>query len=210
MITKVQLIKDLKCPAGPVEAHYPSLIQAMETYLIHTPDRVAAFLANALHETAGFNHFIERLSYRDPVRLCQFFRKFDLDKDRVIDPEEIEFAKRFVKSPVKLANYVYGGRFGNTDPGDGWKYRGRGIFQTTFKDNYAAVSKALGYDFVRDPDKLAEPPYAAKSAAYYWKTKGLNALADKGDLMGITRKINGGTNGHDHRLELYRIIREML
>lgn len=204
MITPEQLIVALNCHREGLKLHFPSILAACEDRMINTPERLAAFLANAAHETAGFSNFIERLSYRDPVRICQFFRKFDLDKDRVIDPEEIEFAKRFIKNPVELANHVYGGRFGNTDPGDGWKFRGRGIFQTTFKDNYADVSKALGYDFVRDPDKLAEPPFAAKSAAYYWHSKNLNKLADKGDLTTITKAINGGLNGHQDRIENYQ------
>ena len=199
MITKVQLTQDLKCPRGPVESHYPSLIQAMETYLIDTPDRVSAFLANVLHETEMLKRFTENLMYSEDRLLAIFPTR--------VTPTD---ARLLARNPILIANHVYANRYGNTEPGDGWKYRGRGMFQTTFKDNYEIISKALGYDFVSDPDKLAGPPYAAKSAAYYWKTKGLNALADKGDLMGITRKINGGTNGHDHRLELYRTIKGML
>lgn len=206
MITIEQLVAAISCNQEGLKMHYPSILAACEDRMINTPERLAAFLANAAHETEGFSIFIEKLSYRDPVRLCQFFRKFDLDKDRVINQEEIEFAKQFVKKPVELANHVYGGRFGNNSAGDGWKYRGRGIFQTTFKDNYAEVSKALGFDFVRDPDKLAEPPFAAKSAAYYWHSKNLNRIADKGDLVGITRAINGGLNGHQGRVDYYHKI----
>ena len=199
MITKEQLIKIFKCPRGPVEAHYPSLTQAMESYLIDTPDRVSAFLANVLHETGMLKRFTENLMYSEAGLLATFPTR--------VTPTE---ARQLAKNPVLIANHVYANRHGNTEPGDGWKYRGRGMFQTTFKDNYEALSQALGFDFVKDPDKVSEPPYAAKSAAYYWKSRGLNSLADKGDLMGITRKINGGTHGHDKRLALFHTIRGLL
>lgn len=99
----------------------------------------------------------------------------------------------------------YEGRvdLGNTEPGDGVKFRGRGLIQTTGRTNYQAVGDALGADLINQPELLAAPDLAARSAAWFWKTHGLNELADAGDFMRITRRINGGTNGYEDRLALY-------
>lgn len=91
----------------------------------------------------------------------------------------------------------YEGRkdLGNTQAGDGKRFMGRGIFQLTGRANYAAMSKKLGIDFVTNPEKAADPVIALRIACEYWRSRGLNALADKNDMKGITRKINGGQNG---------------
>lgn len=106
----------------------------------------------------------------------------------------------------------YEGRkdLGNTQAGDGFKYRGRGLIQTTGRANYLATGAALGVDLIADPERLAEPDLAARSAAWYWHQHGLNMLADVGDFELITRRINGGLNGYAERLELYTIAREVL
>lgn len=88
-----------------------------------------------------------------------------------------------------------GKRLGNTMPGDGAKFRGRGIFQCTGRFNYAKYGKAIGVDLIRQPDRAADPATSILIACEYWKAKGLNALADADDIEGITRKINGGLNG---------------
>ena len=97
---------------------------------------------------------------------------------------------------------AYEGRkdLGNTVKGDGVRYKGRGLIQITGRTNYKAVSKALGVDFIANPEKLEEPEYAVASAFWYWQSHGLNALADKDDSIAVTRRINGGTNGLDDRL----------
>jgi putative chitinase len=98
----------------------------------------------------------------------------------------------YVNNPEALANKVYANRIGNGDTasGDGWKYRGRGLIQLTGKDNYAALTKALGVDFVKDPDLVATPQYAALSAAWFWKNHGLNQLADVEDYKALSKRIN--------------------
>lgn len=100
------------------------------------------------------------------------------------------------------AQAKYEGRadLGNTEPGDGSRFRGRGLIQITGRTNYAEVSKALGYDFLADPDALAEPDMAAESSAWWWQHHGCNEMADAGNFLGVTRRINGGTNGYDDRL----------
>ena len=99
----------------------------------------------------------------------------------------------------------YEGRLdlGNTEPGDGAKFRGRGLLQTTGRANYAATGKALGVDLLLRPELLGLPPLAARSAGWFWQRKGLNELADAGDFTECTRRINGGLNGLAQRQELY-------
>lgn len=108
---------------------------------------------------------------------------------------------------------AYEGRkdLGNTQPGDGIKFRGRGIFQTTGRSNYKRASqKIFGDDrLLTVPGLLEEPRYAVLSALIFWKDNGLNQYADKNDVVGMTRRINGGTNGLDHRLQLFNKIRDV-
>jgi putative chitinase len=99
----------------------------------------------------------------------------------------------------------YEGRkdLGNTQVGDGFKYRGRGLIQTTGRYNYEKTSDALDVDFLRYPELLEEPQNAARSAAWWWQSHNLNRFADAGDIVGCTKAINGGTNGLEHRKKLY-------
>ncbi|WP_221937656.1 glycoside hydrolase family 19 protein [Variovorax sp. KBS0712] len=104
-----------------------------------------------------------------------------------------------------IAQQRYEGRrdIGNTQPGDGFRFRGRGLLQTTGRANYAALSKALGVDYVADPDRLALPIDAARSAGYFWQSKGLSAFADAGDFLTVVKRINGGFNGLSERQMLW-------
>lgn len=104
-----------------------------------------------------------------------------------------------------IAQQRYEGRrdIGNTQPGDGFRFRGRGLLQTTGRANYAALSKALGVDFVADPDRLAQPVDAARSAGYFWQSNGLSAFADKGDFLTVVKRVNGGFSGLSERQMLW-------
>lgn len=106
----------------------------------------------------------------------------------------------------------YEGRadLGNTQPGDGSRYRGRGLIQTTGRTNYQATGDALGVDLIAQPELLAEPALAARSAGWFWRSHGLNNLADVGDFELITRRINGGLNGYAERMALWVAAREVL
>ena len=95
----------------------------------------------------------------------------------------------------------YEGRIdlGNTEPGDGFKFRGRGLIQITGRANYKTCGTALGIDLIAQPELLEAPRYACRSAAWFWYSMGLNELADAGDFKKITRRINGGLNGYAER-----------
>jgi putative chitinase len=99
---------------------------------------------------------------------------------------------------------------GNIHPGDGLRYRGRGLIQITGRTNYRFAAAGLGMDLIAFPDQLAEPEAAARSAAWYWDWRGLNKLADAGEFEAITRRINGGLNGYPERLGLWAKAKEAL
>ncbi|MEW2924159.1 glycoside hydrolase family 19 protein [Pseudomonas juntendi] len=103
-------------------------------------------------------------------------------------------------------------RLGNTPEadGDGQKYRGHGLIQITGRDNHARCGEALGLDLLNHPELLEQPEHAANSAAWFWHKEGLNSLADKGDILAITKRINGGTNGLEDRKAIYKRALEVL
>jgi putative chitinase len=99
---------------------------------------------------------------------------------------------------------------GNCKPGDGYMYRGRGLIQLTGRENYRKASEALGVDLIAEPELLAEPALACRSAGWYWQTHGCNELADADEFEKITRRINGGLNGYAERLVLWKHAKEIL
>ncbi|SDR37023.1 putative chitinase [Pseudomonas grimontii] len=111
---------------------------------------------------------------------------------------------------AQQAGYEGRADLGNTVPGDGSKYRGRGLIQITGRANHAACGEALGLDLINQPEQLEQPQYAAMSAAWFWSTRGLNTLADQGDFVKITRRINGGINGLEDRLQLWERAKKVL
>jgi putative chitinase len=104
----------------------------------------------------------------------------------------------------------YGNRMGNAGPEEGFKFRGRGLIQLTGKNNYTEASAALGVDLIAEPERLGEPDLACRSAGWFWKSHGLNELADAGDFERVTKRINGGLNGYPERLALYGKAQEVL
>lgn len=156
---------------------------------ITTPLRLAHLLAQSSVETAGFTRLVENLNYT-------------AERIRAVWPSRfptVASAAPYARNPEALANKVYGGRFGNLDDGDGWKYRGRGTKQTTFRDNYAEVQAVTGLNVLADPDQLADPDKGLRAGCVYWESKGCNALADRDDIEALTRRVNGGLNGLPER-----------
>jgi putative chitinase len=171
------------------------LVNALEEAQINNPARIAAFLAQLGHESSSFSRFIENLNY-------------SADGLRATFPKYIKTAAEaaaYARKPEKIANRVYANRIGNgsESSGDGWKYRGRGPIQLTGKANYTQftrdVGSKFGVDFVRNPDLVADPVWGFRAAAWYWNTRGLNALADRGEFDEITYRINGGYKGKEDR-----------
>lgn len=116
---------------------------------------------------------------------------------------QLRFVREIWGPTAQQAGYEGRTDLGNTVKGDGSKYRGRGLIQITGRANYAACGEALGLDLLSKPELLELPQHAAMSAAWFWSAKGLNTLADQGDFVKITRRINGGTNGMADRQALY-------
>jgi putative chitinase len=161
------------------------LTAAFHRFDISTPERQAAFIGQCAHESGNFKTLQENLNYSAKGLNATWPSRFASEAD----------AQPFHRNPEKIANKVYGGRMGNTEDGDGWKYRGRGLIQLTGKDNYRLASDALGVDFVANPDLVLTKENAALTAAWYWNKRGLNKEADAKDFTGMTKKINGGTIG---------------
>lgn len=174
-------------------------------YEINTPARLAAFLAQVAHESVGLSRTVENLNYTADRLLAVWPSRFNQTTARQLD-----------RKPQLIAEHVYGRRLGNTATGDGWRYRGRGLIQVTGKANYEAIRdemRAVMRDvpnLVTDPDALAEPRWAAASAAAYWNSRGLNEPADRGAFDEITRRINGGQVGAMDRRERYARARNAL
>lgn len=187
--------------------------KAAAEFQINTPARLAAFIAQTGHESTGLSRLSENLYYSDAERVARIFRSgFDNNKNGVIEPAEIEFARAYIRNPEKLANRAYAGRGGNGDEasGDGWRFRGRGLIQVTFRDNYFHCGKALGLDLIANPDLLLEYVNAARSAAWFWQTNGCNELADKGDFLAVTRRINPPAEGQADRVARFNVAKAAL
>jgi len=111
---------------------------------------------------------------------------------------------------IGQSNYEHRDDLGNKLPGDGFKFRGRGLLQITGRSNYLATGKALGFDLIANPEKLAEPELASRSAAWWWKNHGCNEFADREQFVLLTRRINGGVNGLEDRQRLYEAAKAVL
>jgi putative chitinase len=183
-----------------------------EEFSIDTPERVASFLAQTAHESAGYTMLEENLNYSDvtmaavwPARFAvkNPDGKYKLDEKGKKIPNS--FAKALHRKPEPISNSVYSNRMGNgtVESGEGWLYRGRGAKQLTGKDNYTRCAKALGVDLVAHPELLLEPLYAMRSAGWFWKTNNLSKFADVKDIKGMTKVINGGEIGLAQRQALF-------
>jgi len=192
IITKDILTKIGVSSANNTDQLVSALNDTLTKYQINTHLRISHFLAQTLHESGGFGVFKENLNYSADGLRKVFGKYFTTD----------DIANEYSRKPESIANRVYADRMGNGNEasGDGWRYRGMGAIQLTGKDNRISLSRALNVDFVgKDSELLYQFPYAIESAGWYWNSRSLNADADKDDIISITKKINGGTNGLDDR-----------
>ena len=174
---------------------HSALTQLLPDYEINTPKRVAAFIAQCAHESGGFKFLRENLNYK-AESLVKVFPKYFKD---------MATANAYAKQPQKIANRVYANRMGNGDEasGDGWRYCGRGLIQLTGKDNYSWFAASIETPVEQVSEYLETFEGAAQSACWFWETNNLNQWADKGDILTMTKRINGGTIGLEDRIKHY-------
>lgn len=172
-----------------------ALNETCEEFAIDTPFRIAGFLSNVAHESAGFKFVKENLNYSAASLMRVWPSRFP----------NVEIAQRYAMQPEKIANRAYADRMGNGDEasGDGAKFLGRGLIQLTGKNNYVAYSLACDNEALQHPEIVEQPKYAAESAGWFWNVNRLNTLADAQDIGGMCKRINGGYNGLDDRQMKY-------
>jgi putative chitinase len=168
---------------------------------INTLNRVASFLAECGVESGGFTVKAENLNYSEQG-LLKVFKKY-------FSPIE---AKYYAHDKIKIANKVYANRMGNGPEasGDGWKYAGKGFIQITGKDNYKQVAEKLGKTLDTVDDYMLTDKGALESAIWYWTKTNCNKFADKDDIVGQRKVINGGTNGLEEVKTLYEKLKKEL
>ena len=188
MVNAEQLAK-LHIGADWVDA----LNETFSRFNINTKNQQAMFIGQCSHECGNFRLLEENLNYRAETLMKLWPKRFP----------SLEFAKQYEKNPRKIANSVYANRMGNRDEasGDGYRFRGRGALQCTGHSTYFHAGKALGVDFVMQPDLVATPKYAALTAGWFWDTHKLNPPSDALDYIKVTKIINGGTIGLDDRIK---------
>ena len=192
-----------RCGATPDGAFGPNTAKAIAKHYDLSPERAAHLLGQSAHESGYFKLTEENLNYSENALNRVFRRYFGEGKENAAD---------YARNPEKIANYVYmdknrskGGALGNTEEGDGWRWRGRGFLQCTGRTNYRKFAAEMRLpDVMKDPD-LVSTEYAFESAFWFFQRNGLFKIADKGVnddvITEITRRVNGGTHGLDDRLD---------
>lgn len=184
------------------------LQKACDKYEINTRRRVAMFLANVGVETGGLVTMVENLNYSAARMAVVWPSRYSVVSNGKRVPNAL--ALKLANKPEALANNVYANRLGNGSEasGDGWKYRGQGPIQLTGKANIVDAGKALGLDLLNHPELLQQPEGGALSAAYFWKSRGCNELADKDMFSQSVLKVNGAlpseANHGEKRRTLYK------
>jgi len=187
LVSKEQLAQFFEnTPANVIDQYVEPLNNALQQFQINNPERIAMFMAQVGHESGGLTQIQENLNYRAdrlPVVFPRYFRD--------VNPNA------YARNPEKIANRVYANRMGNgpESSGDGYRYRGRGLIQLTGHDNYARFANDMGMSIEEAVEYLSTPEGAAMSAAWFWSKNGLNEIADRGDVVAATKRINGGTIG---------------
>ena len=190
------------------EEWYENVVDMFMKYDIITPLRIAGFMAQCGHESADFNRLEENLNYSENALNSVFGRYFGEGK---------RDAAEYARKPEKIANYVYQdefrskrGQMGNTEEGDGWRFRGRGIKQLTGRNNYTAFGKTVGMTAEEAAEYVATKKGALESACWFWSTNNIDKYADNDDIVGMSKRINGGTIGLDDRKFRYERAKQIL
>jgi len=176
---------------------FDQIPDVMDKFQINTVLRLSHFISQCAHESGNFTRFTENLNY-SADGLKKIFPKYFPD----------DLADDYARQPEKIANHVYCNRLGNgdEDSGDGWNFRGRGALQITGKNNYQSLGNELEVDLINDPDLVATD-YALASAAWFFEKNNLFIICDEGDdtntITKLTKRINGGINGLDSRIQLF-------
>ncbi len=196
-LTKDQLTQLI--PGNPyVDYWFNAMSQLLPDYEINTPERVAAFVAQCAHESGGFKFLKENLNYKWQS-LRKIFPKYFPDDG---------IAQKYAAMPNKqeaIANRIYANRMGNgpEESGDGYRYCGRGLIQLTGRDNYFWFAQSIETPIEEAAEYLETFEGAVQSACWFWENNKLNQWADKGDILTLTKRINGGTIGLDDRIKHY-------
>lgn len=199
----VVILKGSTISLEKLKGHIPDVVlvqipTVMEKFQINTPLRLAHFLAQCGHESGGFKATQENLNY-SADGLKKIFPKYF--------PGNL--SESYARNPEKIASKVYGGRMGNggEETKEGYKFRGRGYIQLTGKENYTKFTKFIGEDCVNNPD-LVSTKYPLASAAFFFISNNLWSICDRGAsddvVTALTKRINGGTIGIDHRLKEFK------
>ncbi|ECQ3321733.1 glycoside hydrolase family 19 protein [Salmonella enterica] len=183
---------------------YPHITAAMNEFGITALLDQAMFIAQTGHESAGFTVLKESFNYSVEALKKTFGKRLTTYQCEMLG----RIDGRQVAHQPQIANLVYGGRMGNKDAGDGWKYRGRGLIQITGLENYTRCGVALKLDLVANPGQLELERHAARSAAWFFVTKG--CLKYSGDMVRVTQIINGGQNGIGDRRERFEKAKSVL
>ena len=183
----------------------PAPVQFAQAGILENPNRLCHFTAQVMQETGGLKSLHENLHYTAAELKSTWPHRFKTD----------DIANEYANQPEKIADFVYGGRLGNTDPGDGYKYRGRGLLQLTGKDNYQRVENVTKLPLVADPDLVTRPETALQVAVLYWTNardgqgRSCNDLADHDDIEGVTALINGGQIGIEGRKQYLDLAKKL-
>lgn len=201
ILTQAQLAKIIV--GNPYVDHWHhALEQALPDYDINTPKRVASFLAQCAHESGGFRALKENLNYKAESLMRVWPRYFP----------DLATAQRYAHNQEMIANRAYANRMGNgpEESGDGWRFCGRGLIQLTGRNNYQAFADSIETNINDIPAYLATFEGAVQSACWFWEANNLNQYADAGDILTMTKKINGGTLGLDDRKKHYNHALEVM
>jgi len=169
-------------------------MEILPKYEINTPNRIAGFFAQCGHESMNFTVLSENLNYRAETLEKLFSKYFSKSGRNAAD---------YAKQPEKIANVIYGGRMRNTEEGDGWRFRGRGVIQLTGRDNYTAFGLTIDMTAEQVIDYVTTKKGALESACWYWNSRNINAACDANDITKMTKLVNGGTIGLDDRKHHY-------